>query len=57
MKAIKLFLLIVLLFGAAGDAAAHGGGRVPFGVLVGPASGAWGPWYSPPGAPPLIVRR
>lgn len=57
MKTIKLALLIVLLLGAAGDAAAHGGGRVRFGVFVGPAWGAWGPWYPPPYYPPVIVRE
>ena len=64
MKAMKLIVasLLLCLLGI-GNAMAdhhHGGGRVHFGVVIGPA---WGPWYYPPPPyyppyyPPVVVER
>ena len=63
MKMIKLLIALVLL-GVAGLGTAwadrgHDGGRVHFGVMIGPG---WGPWYYPPPYyyppyyPPVIVQ-
>jgi hypothetical protein len=66
MKAIKLVIaLLVLSVAGAGNAWAdrhhHSGGRVHFGLVIGPM---WGPWYYPPPAyyyppyySPVIVER
>lgn len=65
MKAMKLIVasLLLCLLGignAMADHYYHGGPRVHFGVVIGPA---WGPWYYPPPPyyppyyPPVVIER
>jgi len=61
MKALKIAVVtLALALLGSGNAMAdhyhHGGPRVHFGVMIGPA---WSPWYYPPPVyyPPVVIER